>query len=123
MNDTASAAIASISGAVADEGDTAMKSYVGDEGEDAIKSYIPPYVNASSWQPWNHTDPCPAGFTCSHMGNKSLGAFSCDEMARIALDEFGLGNILAGTYCPEGEEGMMNCPVGGYCPTSVRRDL
>lgn len=54
------------------------------------------------------------------MGNASLGAFSCDEMARIALVEYGFGNVLAGTYCPEGETEVLNCGVGGYCPDSVR---
>ena len=53
------------------------------------------------------------------MGHRSLGAFSCDELARIALEQYGFGDVLAGTYCPEGENGVLNCDIGGYCPDSV----
>jgi len=90
-------------------------------GLDIIQRYIPSYVSPDSWQPWNRTDPCPAGSTCASMGNASFGAFSCDELARIAVDEFGFGNVLAGTWCPEGEMDVLNCPVGGYCPNSTTR--
>ncbi len=53
------------------------------------------------------------------MGEINLGAFSCDELARIADEEFEFGNVLAGTYRPEGEEVVWNCPVGYYCPDTV----
>ena len=90
-------------------------------GEYFIERYIPPYVSPDAWQQWNGTaGSCPAGFTCTSMGNASLGAFSCDELARLAVDEFGFGGVLAGIWCPEGEEGIQNCPVGEYCPDSVR---
>ena len=92
-------------------------------GMNIIQSYIPPYVSPDSWQQWDSSDICPAGSTCTSMGNSSFGAFSCDELARIAVDEFGFGNVLAGTWCPEGEMGLLNCPVGGYCPNSVRRSF
>lgn len=88
--------------------------------EEAVRGYIPPYVRPGSWRRWDPADPCPAGFACTVMGNSSFGAFSCDEMARIAAEEFGFGDVLAGTYCPEGEMGVLNCEVGGYCPDSVR---
>ena len=84
----------------------------------AMQSYIPPYIQEGSWQPWNITSPCPSGYTCTSMGDESFGAFSCDEMARLAIEEFGFGNILAGIYCPENETSLLNCPVGSYCPNS-----
>ena len=88
-----------------------------------IQQYIPPHVKEDSWQPWNISHPCPGGYTCTSMGNVSLGAFSCDELARVALEVFGFGNVLAGVYCPENKTAVMNCPVGGYCPNSVRSCL
>ena len=91
------------------------------DDNNAIQSYIPPYIKPNSWQPWNSTDPCPAGYTCTSMGSKSLGAFSCDEMTRISVEVFGFGNILAGIYCPENETSLLNCPVGSYCPDSSTR--
>ena len=87
----------------------------------AMQSYIPPYIQEGSWQPWNITSPCPSGYTCTSMGDESFGAFSCDEMARLAIEEFGFGNILAGIYCPENETSLLNCPVGSYCPNSGTR--
>ena len=44
-------------------------------------------------------------------------------MARIAVDEYGFGNVMAGTWCPEGEEAISNCPVGSYCPDTVSSSL
>lgn len=85
----------------------------------AVADLIPPYVSPDAWQPWDDAEPCPVGFTCTQLGNATLGAFSCDEMARIAREVFGLGDVLAGTYCPEGEVGLVNCDRGGYCPDMV----
>jgi hypothetical protein len=87
-----------------------------------IQGYIPDHVTPGSWQPWNSTTPCPAGYTCAELGEKSLGAYSCDEMARIAVEEFGFGNVLAGTWCPEGNTSVLNCQVGGYCPDTVSKE-
>lgn len=50
-----------------------------DLNELAIQSFIPSYVTPGSWQEWEPIEPCPAGYTCSLMGDKSFGAFSCDE--------------------------------------------
>ena len=88
-----------------------------------IQSYIPDHVTPGSWQEWNSTTPCPAGYTCAELGDESLGAFSCDEMARIAVEEFGFGNVLAGTWCPEGNTSVLNCKVGGYCPDTVSKRI
>ena len=44
-----------------------------------IEGFIPENVTEGSWQPWDSSQPCPAGFTCTSMGDNSLGAFSCDE--------------------------------------------
>ena len=101
---------------------TGDNSYVfdADAATAMVQGLIPPYVTPGSWQAWNaSSEPCPAGYTCTAMGGQSLGAFSCDEMARIAVEEFGFGDVLAGAYCPEGETGVLNCPVGGYCPDTV----
>jgi hypothetical protein len=44
-------------------------------------------------------------------------------VARIAAVEFGFGNVLAGTWCPEGKNEVYNCPVGSYCPDTVSKLL
>ena len=113
-----------------------------------IQSFIPSYATAG-WQPWEPSDgPCPAGYTCTSMGGKSFGAFSCDEskkwidhicfvflpihqlisrslsfytVARIAVDVYGFGNVLAGIWCPSDGTHVRNCPVGSYCPDSATR--
>eukprot|EP00977_Amphora_coffeiformis_P015413 scaffold4510_cov183-Amphora_coffeaeformis.AAC.98 len=57
------------------------------------------------------SEPCPTGFICS-----------ADEMAnctklRIVAVLFGFGDVHAGSYCPLGVDGLLNCPVGFYCET------
>ena len=47
--------------------------------ERLIQKYIPSHVSEGSWQPWDESQSCPAGFTCAMIGESSLGAFSCDE--------------------------------------------
>lgn len=43
-------------------------------------------------------------------------------MARIAVDVYGFGNVLAGIWCPgDGSTHVRNCPVGSYCPDSATR--
>lgn len=51
--------------------------------EKVIEGFIPENINEGSWQPWDSSEPCPAGFTCTSMGEHSLGAFSCDESKSI----------------------------------------
>lgn len=53
--------------------------------------------------------PCPTGFICN-----------IDEMAnctrvRIVSVLFGFGDVHAGSFCPYGEDRLLNCPVGFYC--------
>ena len=73
-----------------------------------------------SYLEWNVSEPCPNGYLCERVGNISLGAFSCDELARMANGEYGFGDILAGVWCPENVLHLRNCPRGYYCPDSVR---
>ena len=42
-------------------------------------------------------------------------------MARIAVDVYGFGNVLAGIWCPAGSTHVRNCPVGSYCPDSATK--
>lgn len=51
--------------------------------EKVIEGFIPENINEGSWQPWDSSEPCPAGFTCTSMGEHSLGAFSCDESKSV----------------------------------------
>ena len=44
--------------------------------------------------------------------------FSHPIVARLAVDDFGFGNVLAGIFCPGGMTGVYNCPVGNYCPNA-----
>lgn len=69
--------------------------------------------------PWNQSEPCPNGYLCESLGHIPLGAFSCDELALIAREEFQFGDILAGIWCPENVGNLRNCPRGYYCPDSV----
>lgn len=86
-----------------------------------ISERIPSYIPRESLQAWNGSTPCPSGFTCTRLGNSTLGAFSCDVLASVSRDEFGFGNVLGGTYCPEGEIGVINCPIGSYCPNTATK--
>ena len=55
------------------------------------------------------------------MAGQSLGMFSCDELRRIAREEYGFGDVLAGIWCPLAYPNagwIRNCPVGSYCPDS-----
>lgn len=55
------------------------------------------------------------------MAGNSLGMFSCDELRRIAREEYGFGDVLAGIWCPYSTPNagwIRNCPVGNYCPDS-----
>lgn len=62
------------------------------------------------------SDPdCPAGYICSAKGLPE----SCEDIRNRAI-RAGMGDIHAGMYCPAGSSGLWNCPVGNYCPTSVR---
>ena len=58
---------------------------------------------------------CPSGFICSPTGELE----SCDAIRQRAI-ESGWGDIHAGMYCPANYAGLWNCPVGHYCPDSVR---
>ncbi|EJK75686.1 hypothetical protein THAOC_02585 [Thalassiosira oceanica] len=71
-----------------------------------------------SYLSWDQTKPCPNGYLCEEIAGLSLGAFSCDELARIASKDFGFGDILAGIWCPERVANLRNCPRGYYCPDS-----
>jgi len=67
----------------------------------------------SEWlvEPRNSTDePCPLGFVCDdeNMAN-------CTKIRIVSL-AYGFGDVHAGFYCPEGEDGLLVCPVGHYCP-------
>lgn len=55
------------------------------------------------------------------MAGESLGMFSCDELRRIAREEYGFGDVLAGIWCPLAYPNagwIRNCPAGSYCPDS-----
>ena len=59
------------------------------------------------------------------MAGQSLGMFSCDELRRIAREEYGFGDVLAGIWCPYSTPNagwIRNCPVGNYCinPESIQ---
>lgn len=57
---------------------------------------------------------CPLGFIC----NKTHQA-ECAEIQSVAVNEFKLGDIHGGAWCPLGSPYYLNCPVGYYCPNPV----
>jgi len=94
---------------------TKDKSTLGRQGlEQLTGRQFPP----GSYLSWDQTKPCPNGYLCEEIAGLSLGAFSCDELARIANEDFGFGDILAGIWCPEKVANLRNCPRGYYCPDS-----
>ena len=54
---------------------------------------------------------CPLGYIC---GEEKMA--NC-TLVRISSVVLGFGDIHAGAYCPEGEERLLNCPVGHFCET------
>ena len=78
------------------------------KGEDK-KSPLSPKGNASV--------PCPKGHMCSQDKERS-----CEEIRDIPI-KLGLGDVMAGIYCPgrddRSDNGMQNCEIGHYCPNST----
>ena len=62
------------------------------------------------------TTNCSLGFVCDSGGSNPI---NCTIIRQRFIDE-GLGDILAGAYCPENTSSLLNCPVGHYCPDPVR---
>lgn len=56
---------------------------------------------------------CPAGLICDGQGR----AANCTKVRMVPVI-MGFGDILAGTYCPENDWQLQNCPVGSYCETA-----
>ena len=55
---------------------------------------------------------CPLGWTCD---TKPCVA-SCVDLQKKCREEFLLGDILYGAYCPQDSGFLENCPLGYYCP-------
>lgn len=63
------------------------------------------------------TSDCPAGYICKLIDGviaNPIQSTNCSDLKNQVYDA-GYGNILDGTYCPEGVETLQNCPVGRYC--------
>ncbi|CAB9504093.1 Putative white-brown complex homolog protein 30 [Seminavis robusta] len=61
--------------------------------------------------------PCPNGFVC-----EGVKQASCDEVRKLFNDteRLGLGDIMAGIWCPRENNTLRNCPIGSYCPDSKK---
>ena len=62
--------------------------------------------------------PCPKGFVC-----EGVKQADCDDIRILFNDtaRLGLGDIMAGVWCPRDNHTLRNCPVGSYCPDSRTR--
>jgi hypothetical protein len=81
--------------------------------------------------------PCPNGYIC-----EGVQQAECSRIRDLFQDpnRFGLGDVLAGMWCPRGENALQNCtvrseaivptsnksripcPAGTFCPHKVRRN-
>jgi len=59
--------------------------------------------------------PCPNGFIC-----EGVKQADCAEVRKLFNDteRLGLGDIMAGIWCPRENNTLRNCPLGSYCPDS-----
>jgi len=59
--------------------------------------------------------PCPNGYVC-----EGVKQASCENVRTMFNDteRLGLGDIMAGIWCPRDNNTIRNCPIGNYCPDS-----
>jgi ABC-type lipoprotein export system ATPase subunit len=55
---------------------------------------------------------CPNGFICNPMNTTEIA--NCTRIRQLAV-LWGLGDVHAGSWCPDGDDRYLNCPAGYYC--------